>query len=412
MTISSAYTPTIYTGNGVTTAFPTVFPFATADDLVVSIIRLSDNSEGLLFKDINYTVSGAGSPSGGTVTTVNFTPTVFAPAYPAHPMTSAYQLKIKRRTAQTQPLDLVANDGAPAEAQELAYDRLTMMVQELGQTITDIVLAPGGVLMTNGILPPQPAAYTLFPWYSGVFGGYHKFRQLMVGPSFRLAVIDDNYAWMQETGFLDPTYMGGGADPVTGRGTSVLQLKPVGWGDPAIAIWQGDAAANTGKWGIGPTLDGQFSIGALSDDMSVWNDHVRFLRSTTTATSVQMQTVFDANGKRVGNVGSFDFDESAKGTTSGAVTFDFTQFQSYSITLNGNSTWTLTPPAGVATTYIECTQDGTGSRVVTLPAACKFTAATAAADKLASTGANKRDLYVFKWNAAGTACLTQIFKDW
>jgi hypothetical protein len=118
---------------------------------------------------------------------------------------------------------------------------------------------------------------------------------------------------------------------------------------------------------------------------------------------------------RIIDAGVISLKETAKGTTGGAVTFDFsgTGVASYNITLNAASTWTFTAPTfGGATTYIECTQDGTGSRVVTLPAVCKFTAGTAAADKLASTGAGKRDLYVFRWNQTATACLTQIFKDW
>lgn len=412
MTISSAYTPTIYTGNGVTTAFATGFPFGSNEHLVVSLIRLSDSAESLLIYGVNYTVSGAGSPSGGTVTTTSLVG-AFGPSYPTHPLTSSYQIKIKRRTPQVQTLDLVANDGAPAESQERAYDLLTMMVQELGQTITDLVTAPGGVLITNGSAPALPYPYTYFPWYSGIFGGYYKFRQLVTGtPFFSQYSIDDNLTIMRETGLHDAAYMAGGGDAVTGRGDSVIQLKTVSWDDKAIAIWQGDAAANAGKWGIGPTLDGVLSIGTLSDDHATWNDHVRFLRSGVTPTSVQQQVTFDMNAKRLGNVGAFDFDESAKGTTSGSITFDFSTFSCYSITLNGAVTATFTAPNGPTTTYIECTQDGTGSRVLTFPAAVKWTAATVAGDKLLSTGANKRDLVVLKWNAAGTACLAQIFKDW
>ena len=401
MTISSVYTPTVYTGNGVTLAFPTVFMFMASEDLLVSLIRVADQFTRILVLGHDYSVSGAGNLAGGTVTMV------VAP-------TAEYELQIERRTEVTQPLDLVANDGAPAEAQERALDRLTMMIQELGQRLTDLVLSPGAALFSNGNMPPVYYPNSLFPFYSGVNAGVHTLRQLLVGSPFvTMRILSDNFVEMVDTGFFDSAYSEGGSTYTQGRGKSAMQIRhEAGWAFPHLVLWQGDGAADNAKWTLIAPTDGTFGIAPITDDLETWNESFSLSRSGATPTGMKVNVPLDMSAKRVGNVGAFDFDESAKGSVSGAQTFDFTAFNCYSLTLTGNVTATFTAPVGATTTYIEATQDGTGSRTFSFPAAVKWTAATAAGDKLLSTGASKRDLIVLKWNAAGTAALAQIFKDW
>ena len=58
MTVSAAYAPPTYTGNGATTAFSTVFPFMDASDLVVTEITIATGAEVVKTITTHYTVSG------------------------------------------------------------------------------------------------------------------------------------------------------------------------------------------------------------------------------------------------------------------------------------------------------------------------------------------------------------------
>lgn len=127
MTISAAYVPDNYTGNGVTTAFPVTFPFfgtLTLAELKVVQVTIADNSETTLVNGTHYTVSG-GEGSTGTVTAVT------APA-------SLYKWVIRRVTIQLQEEDYIENDDFPAAVHEGALDRGMAILQEheedLGRT--------------------------------------------------------------------------------------------------------------------------------------------------------------------------------------------------------------------------------------------------------------------------------------
>lgn len=416
MTVASGYTPTVATGNGVTTAFPTGFTFLLNAGVVVRLIRLSDDAETILVEGVHYTLTGAGVPGGGTLTTLPDIAGVFGFPLAPHPLSSGYQLRLTRSTPIVQDADLVNNDGDDAEIAEFGFDRLTMICQEIMQMVADAVSgAPGALNLANGT-PPLSAEYTL-PIYSGIVGTTHKLRVIDLGTSSLKAwQVNSEYVQLRDPGLDDLSRLGPGGilagDTVdTGRGESVRQFKN-GFGEHFITFWDGMGAADTKRWGFANPAPGELSLAALTDDMvSVVSPWMTWLRSGSTAFETRMDARLNINQKRVANIGALDFDESAKGTTGGAVTFDFSAFNLYSITLNANTTWTFTPPSGPTTTYIECTQSS-GGHTVTLPAACKFTNATPAGDKLASTGAGHRDLYVFKWNAAGNACLTQIHKQW
>ena len=458
MSVSSTSFLTTYTGDGVTVAFPTGFPFMENGHLVVTRITLADGARTVLALGSQYTVTGASLSAGGTVTTMGA----------GSPLTSAYELEISRATTIVQPADFVANDGQDAETVEDGFDRLTMICQEISGQIAAIVGGGGG----------GPGAFTIsnIPgagagWYSQQVGSDYQFKRLntegdldrtgasgliwsdsvgevrmevggphrMVNPqmypdqAYRLQIYNFNEPLILEAG-TDPgerywSFTGGSGAPLmlhpmqydfSGIGNSFIQIyrnaldaitqvlfneAPIVLNDSGLQVTGGNVAVNDGMLTVNGT--GQVLFNVLVACNAGLNINAGALFNGTIGVDF-----LNMNGRGIQNVGAFDFNETAKGTTGGAQTFDFSVANCYSITLNAASTWTFTPPAGATTTYIECTQDGTGSRVVTLPGAAKFTLATLAADKLASTGANKRDLYAFKWNAAGTACLTQIFKDW
>jgi len=120
MTISSTTTKNSYSGNGSTTAFSYTFFIPTSSDIQV-IERSSAGVETVKSEgtgSTNYSISGVGNSSGGTVTMVT------APA-------SGTTLVLRRSTTQTQTTDYVANDPFPAETHESALDKLTIIAQDL-----------------------------------------------------------------------------------------------------------------------------------------------------------------------------------------------------------------------------------------------------------------------------------------
>ena len=123
MTVSTTTNRASYSGNGSTAAFAYGFKIFADADLTV-IIRSSAGVETTKTLTTHYTVSGAGTDSGGNVT---FT-TGNIPA-------SGETVVILRKLTLTQGTDYVANDPFPAESHEDALDRLTMISQQHDEAI-------------------------------------------------------------------------------------------------------------------------------------------------------------------------------------------------------------------------------------------------------------------------------------
>lgn len=117
MTISSTTTSKSYTGNGVTTAFPTTFPFFGEDEIEVIERVVATGVETTKALTTHYTVTG-GAGSTGTVNAVS------APA-------STVEWHIRRKTNRLQETDYTANDPFPADTHELALDRAAARDQEI-----------------------------------------------------------------------------------------------------------------------------------------------------------------------------------------------------------------------------------------------------------------------------------------
>jgi len=118
MTVSSTTNKATYSGNGTTTAFTVPFYFLAAADL--QVILRTGTTETVQTLTTNYTVTGAGVPSGGTVTMLT------APA-------SGTTLTIMRNVSPTQETDLLPNDRLPSESLETALDKATMLIQQLDE---------------------------------------------------------------------------------------------------------------------------------------------------------------------------------------------------------------------------------------------------------------------------------------
>ena len=119
MTVSTTTSRASYPGNGTNDTFAYSFKIFADGDLTV-IIRSADGTETTKTLTTHYTVTGAGTDSGGNVvfTTGNIP-------------TATETVVILRELNLTQGTDYVANDPFPAESHEDALDRLTFIAQQI-----------------------------------------------------------------------------------------------------------------------------------------------------------------------------------------------------------------------------------------------------------------------------------------
>jgi hypothetical protein len=117
MTVSTTTSRVSHSGNGSTVTFTVPFYFIYSTDLKVYKTS-SANVQTLLVEGTDYTVTGAGVISGGSITCTT------APS-------SDYTIIIYRDPDTTQLVDYQANDPFPAETHERALDKLTMLAQRL-----------------------------------------------------------------------------------------------------------------------------------------------------------------------------------------------------------------------------------------------------------------------------------------
>ncbi len=123
MTVSTTSNKVSFSANGSTTVFAYNFKIFADADLTV-IIRAADGTETTKTLTTHYTVSGAGSASGGNVTfTSGNTPA------------NGETVVIQRKLTLTQGTDYVANDPFPAESHEDALDRLTFITQQIQEEV-------------------------------------------------------------------------------------------------------------------------------------------------------------------------------------------------------------------------------------------------------------------------------------
>lgn len=117
MTVSTEVDHNEYTGNGVTTTFPYTFRIFKKSDLVVQVVDLDENISVLVL-DTDYTVTGAGGYTGGNVIL-------------STPLSGGYHISISRELPVTQETDLRNQGKFFAEVHEDAFDKLTMLIQQV-----------------------------------------------------------------------------------------------------------------------------------------------------------------------------------------------------------------------------------------------------------------------------------------
>lgn len=136
MTVSSTTSRADYTGNGSTTAFTVPFYFLDNTHVTVYLTVIATGVTTTLVLGTDYTLTGAGVSTGGTVTTT------VAPS-------TSQKLSILRSVPQTQLIHYVPNDPFPAATHEQALDQLTMEVQQVNETLARSIKLSSTNTMTS-----------------------------------------------------------------------------------------------------------------------------------------------------------------------------------------------------------------------------------------------------------------------
>lgn len=131
MTVSTVVDHNDYTGNGVTTSFPYTFRIFKKTDLSVSVVDLNENITVLVL-DTDYTVTNAGGYNGGSVVLTA-------------PLTNGWQISIARELEPTQETDLRNQGKFFAEVHEDAFDKLTMLIQQVSSMFRLALRKPSSI---------------------------------------------------------------------------------------------------------------------------------------------------------------------------------------------------------------------------------------------------------------------------
>lgn len=140
MTVNSSVSDVIYTGDGTSTVFTVPFYFLADSHLSVTRVNADTEAATPLVLNTDYTVSGAGVQTGGAITLT------VAP-------TSSQKIYIFRDVPIDQQVDFTPNDKFPAEVNEQALDKLTMICQQIATGLTSAIRYPLSEFGTDGTLP-------------------------------------------------------------------------------------------------------------------------------------------------------------------------------------------------------------------------------------------------------------------
>lgn len=143
----------VYDGDGNDTTFEITFPYGDDTDTVI-VVHVDSGAV-----ETTWTENGTGD-DGYTVSAAGTYGTVVANTAPA----SGEKLVIYRDTPQLQPIDLKPNRRFPANAEEAAFDRVTLMIQELAETFTRALRLPITADTSIDTELPDPVGDRMLGW--------------------------------------------------------------------------------------------------------------------------------------------------------------------------------------------------------------------------------------------------------
>lgn len=130
MSFSSLANRVPYTGNDATNVYAFSFPIISNSDLTVTLRTIATGFETPLFLDTDYTVTGAGNATGGTVTLL------------AGNLTSTHKIIIARKRPLTQQTDIRNQGEFYPETHEDVFDHVVMIAQQLYTEIKKAIRLP------------------------------------------------------------------------------------------------------------------------------------------------------------------------------------------------------------------------------------------------------------------------------
>jgi len=156
MTISITENRKQYSGNGATTSFS--FPYYFFEDTDLNIVLTDSNGTDITqVLNTDYTVTGAGNPSGGSITMTT------APD-------SGETLTILRNVPATQEIDYISGDSFPAETHERGLDRLTILVQQINDRLSRTLGLPDSYTGLLNLILPKPEQGDFMRWKTDLSG--------------------------------------------------------------------------------------------------------------------------------------------------------------------------------------------------------------------------------------------------
>ena len=160
MTLLSQTSKNVFVGDGATVLFSYTFRIFTDADLLVTIqdTSVTPQTEITLVLTSDYTVTGAGDASGGTITLLLTGQLSSAPS-------ATDNITIQRALPITQPTDYVENDPFPAESHETALDRGRMIDQQLQEELDRAIKLAVNITGVSTVLP-TPLADAPIGWNS------------------------------------------------------------------------------------------------------------------------------------------------------------------------------------------------------------------------------------------------------
>lgn len=365
MTVSSLVYKISYAGNGTSTAFAVPFYFLANSQLLVTL-RSAAGVETIQLLDVNYTVTGAGVLTGGTVTMT------VAPATGA-------TVTISRNVPITQTTDFQPNDRLPAETLEQTVDKLTMICQQLADSSDRALRFPISDTSTDTELPTSTARANR----------YLRFNSS--GNPIAASIIADITASASDLANAASTI--NTTEKVTGRlvwDTTNQQLVRAA-GPAAGDGW--DVVASGGGTVITLPITSITGMGTGVQTFLITPTSAN-LRSAVTDETGTGSLVFNTNPTIDGATftGNAQTTSVAAASSTGTLSINCNDSNVFTVSMTENvSTLTLSNASDGQTINVRFTQDATGGRTITWPASFKWAGGSAGS---LSSGANEVDFLV------------------